>query len=489
MQRNNLEQDARLSDEIKKDQALSKIELDETGTDLYLSGIDLTLTSINILCDFLKSNPQITDLSLISCGLGDKEAIKLSRINTLKYLHLSGNNITNVGAKMLALNNSITDLNLDSNDISAAVTDSFLANDTLVDLTLGDADEVFMPDELKESLTTNKGFVAEFEQETQDLETLREETKEQHSGFYCPITKKIMHDPFLAENGLIYEREVCNRSGLPNTALKLEIEKYLSQHTKLKCNDQYISYSAKKDITDALEKNQADLLEKLLAGNIRFAIEPLILPTTESLPVYLLQLACDYANEACLKVVIDLLQGNVTENACSQKISLTALEFLAKCLPGYQAVKLLHNFPEDLSQDALYRIAVKFIKDKDLPALDLLILHGLNLHCVDSDKDTLLHVAARYDSTEIATWLLTKDINLEKAINNKNQRPRDVASVVRNTELAHQITEQYQLLKLDALMTKANQLRASGVGFFAEQFKAPESEPAAASSAAPKPGN
>lgn len=489
MQRSDLEQDNRLSDEIKNDETLSKMKLDETGTLLSLSDVKLKTKHVDIVCRFLKNNPQITDLMLINCNLKDKEVIKLSRISTLKSLDVSENRISDAGAKMLALNDSLLELDLNSNNISASVADSFLANYTLTELTLGNGEEEYMPDNLKENLTANKEIADKLTQEIEEFEELRKKTMTKHLGFYCPITKQIMFDPFLTENGLIYEREVCkNHAGLSNTALRVEIEKFLTQHTKLKYHDQYLPYAVKKNVMDALEKGQTELLEKLLSGNIRFATESLTLTNSDSQPTYLLQLTCDRADEACLKVVMDLLEGNLNAIARSQKLSLTALEFLAKSLPGYEAVQLLHNFPDDLSQEALYRIAVKLIKTNDLQALDLLIMHGLNVHCTDEDKDTLLHVAAHYGSAEIATWLLIKDRDLEKMRNNKNQRPRDVASAVGNCKLAHQITEQYQLLKLDSLLSEANKLRASGVGLFSAHFKeVSQDKIPSASSAAPEP--
>ncbi|MBS0359291.1 MAG: hypothetical protein JSS53_08490 [Proteobacteria bacterium] len=306
-------------------------------------------------------------------------------------------------------------------------------------------------------------------------------------------------------------KELPHKNLTPNSNLKRAIRDFLEQYPQFNDSaDYYLPFALKQEVVTAVEQQNVVDLERLLKSNKRFARESLRRTFAEAAPaapktnlkakphkakqfeenqaqtsstavvkpIYLLGLVCEKGNLECLSTMIKLLGEELKPIALQQALIEISLMTLAK-RKEIDAVKLLgeafgykaddytsllkQNIEDETARsillecyldtmpkraEALHEMAVQYIKSGQLTELKQLVTHGLSLQGVDSDNNTLLHIAAEHNQEPIACWLLSQDRYLEKRTNKEKQRPRDVATEQGYAELAKQITEHYQRQKL-----------------------------------------
>jgi Leucine Rich repeat len=142
-----------------------KISKEYSSGDKYLFIMEdkkSNIHDINLLCEFLDANPQITALCLKNCSLtgdaispiannstidilflinnriGDTGAKALSQNNTITRLHVCNNNIGPIGARALAQNKIIKYLHVGNNNIGNEGAVAFSQNKTFIELNVSD---------------------------------------------------------------------------------------------------------------------------------------------------------------------------------------------------------------------------------------------------------------------------------------------------------------------------------------------------------------
>ena len=102
---------------------------------LNLNASKLSVQNIeNIILPFLVCNPQITELRISGNDIGDAGATLLAKSLTVQKLEVIGNNITDIGINALCQNKNIVCLNVMFNNLTEKAIETLANNSTLTEL-------------------------------------------------------------------------------------------------------------------------------------------------------------------------------------------------------------------------------------------------------------------------------------------------------------------------------------------------------------------